>query len=623
MDKLKNTYCGNHYKNTCCHKIKKNATTLDVTIVPQPDPNLGTTGAYFKLEYGEGDCVLIREDLAFANERRKKKRVPLASFIQITDVHIIDSSSPARAAFLAQYIPEVEELQDTFRPNEALSLQVADAMVRKINNIKRGPHTNCDIEFVISCGDNGDGQQKNELQNYINVLDGRTVYPNTATPGKYIGVQDNTPTVNFRQFYHPDVQNNPNLEDIYKVQYGFPSYNNILNEAAKPFKPTGLNYPWYTTNGNHDGTKLGGYGLNLYSMFQLFDQIATGNIPGKGSKLIQAMNPALAKQFIVELQKQNTAGVLDIINKSVLRDIPASDKRVQYTRDDFIAMHFNTDIFPGPVGHGFCEDNRINSTLYYEFKVSKYIDGFVLDTCNPSGNLEDVGLAADGSIGRKQLSWLESELIKRHSTYLDTQGHLVRTDNPNRLCILFSHHDHNTMNNIFNSLDVVDPDPQKVPGSGFIQFVQRFPNVILWVNGHEHRNIVTPMRVPASQQNRYESYNKHTNNNNSDSKECEEYEYTGFWEINTASHIDFPQQSRIIEVSDNMDGTLSIFGTLIDHLSPPDVDHHGDCYTLTEMASISRELSYNDPFNDPRTRGGTPEDRNVELIINNPLLRDW
>ena len=42
----------------------------------------------------------------------------------------------------------------------------------------------------------------------------------------------------------------------------------------------------------------------------------------------------------------------------------------------------------------------------------------------------------------------------------------------------------------------------------------------------------------------------------------------GFWEINTASHIDWPEQSRTIEVMDNRDGTLSLFGTLLDSAAP-------------------------------------------------------
>jgi len=45
------------------------------------------------------------------------------------------------------------------------------------------------------------------------------------------------------------------------------------------------------------------------------------------------------------------------------------------------------------------------------------------------------------------------------------------------------------------------------------------------------------------------------------------------------------------------------------------------------MASISRELSYNDPFivnkfDDAENRTGTPKDRNVELLIYNPLKRN-
>ena len=39
----------------------------------------------------------------------------------------------------------------------------------------------------------------------------------------------------------------------------------------------------------------------------------------------------------------------------------------------------------------------------------------------------------------------------------------------------------------------------------------------------------------------------------------------GFWEINTASHIDWPQQSRLVEILDNQDGPLSIFCTMVDH----------------------------------------------------------
>lgn len=594
--------CNRSNKNKChknIRKIKRSATTLDVTIVPQDNPTVGTNGVFYDLEYGCGDKTLVRTELACARKHRKERRKGLTAFIQITDVHIIDACSPGRVAFLAQYIRINPELQDSFRPQEALSLQVADAMVRKINNIKCGPHTNKVIKFVISCGDNSDSEQQNELQNYINVLDGRKVYPNTASPGEYVGIQDNVLTVNFSSFYHP---NNTGVTDEYKTGYGFPSYNYLLDNAAQPFKATGLIYPWYTANGNHDCTKLGNYGLGSYSMLEIINQLGIGELPdGLDSKLIQAMEPMQAIELVEALKLQDADKFLDVIKSSVLRNVPPSIKRNLFTAPEFISMHFNTLETPGPIGHGFTKENIENNTMYYSFDVANDIKGFTLDTCNPSGNLEDVSLAPNGSIGRIQLAWLEAQLIKHHSTYYNSLGQVQYTGNKDKLCILFSHHNHSTMNNIFNELDKVDNDPQKIDGPSFIRTIQRYPNVILWINGHTHRNIITPLPYDG----------------------CDRKDYRGFWEINTASHIDFPQQSRIIEVADNCDGTLSIFGTLIDHLSPPYIckEPCDNNYTITEMASISRSLSYNDPWNDPRTRGGTDKDRNVELLINNPLLR--
>lgn len=608
--------CNNCKKSDCCdvEKIKRNATTLDATIVPQDNPTVGTKGLFFRLKYGKGDKTLVRTELVGNNchKRKTKNRKPLVSFIQITDVHIIDACSPGRVSFLAQYIREVTELQDSFRPQEGLTLQVADAMVRKINSIKEGPHTHLPISFVISTGDVGDSQQQNELQNYVNVLDGRKVYPNTATPGRYIGVQDDTPTINYSSFYHP---NDIGIPDDYKVGYGFPSYNNLLNCASEPFQPTGLIYPWYTACGNHDCAKLGNYGLGSYSMVELLNQLGTGTLPeGLNSKLIQAMTPTQAEAFALALQKQDSTAAFDIIKNSILRNVPRSGKRVLYTPAEFISTHFNTTNFPGPKGHGYTIDNINNNTLYYKFNVSEDIIGFTLNTCNPSGNLVDISLAPNGSLGRIQLSWLESELRKYHSSYYNVLGQLVKTGNKDKLYVLFSHHNHTTMNNTYNELDSVDNDPQKIDGVEFIKTIQRYPNVILWINGHTHRNIITPL------------YN--TNNFDDCLEDCNDenkYQYNGLWEINTCSFVDFPQESRIIEIANNMDGTLSIFGTIIDHLSPPNIcKKQCDCnYTITEMASISRTLSYNNPYDDSKTRGGLPKDRNVELIINNPLSRNW
>jgi hypothetical protein len=65
--------------------------------------------------------------------------------------------------------------------------------------------------------------------------------------------------------------------------------------------------------------------------------------------------------------------------------------------------------------------------------------------------------------------------------------------------------------------------------------------VILFVTGHVHHNRVTP----------------HFRRGGS-----------GFWQVTTASHLSYPQQTRLIELMDNRDGTLSIFGTMLDTAAP-------------------------------------------------------
>ncbi|MEK9809915.1 MAG: hypothetical protein VW362_05675, partial [Candidatus Nanopelagicales bacterium] len=91
----------------------------------------------------------------------------------------------------------------------------------------------------------------------------------------------------------------------------------------------------------------------------------------------------------------------------------------------------------------------------------------------------------------------------------------------------------------------------------------------------------------------------------------------GFWEITTASCVDFPQQQQLVELVDNRDGTMSIFVTALDHAAPP-AWSEGDL-SQTGLASLSRELAANAWLNKPALRAGTPLDRNVELLMPAPI----
>ncbi len=73
---------------------------------------------------------------------------------------------------------------------------------------------------------------------------------------------------------------------------------------------------------------------------------------------------------------------------------------------------------------------------------------------------------------------------------------------------------------------------------------------------------------------------------------------------------------------DNRDGTLSIFGTLIDHaatLATPRPGTPAAGFSTETLAAVGRELAYNDPQVGVEDGAeGRPEDRNVELLLADP-----
>jgi hypothetical protein len=105
------------------------------------------------------------------------------------------------------------------------------------------------------------------------------------------------------------------------------------------------------------------------------------------------------------------------------------------------------------------------------------------------------------------------------------------------------------------------------------------------VNGHIHRNAITPHSAPGGR---------------------------SFWEISTASHVDFPQLARVIELVDNKDGTISLFTTLVESAAPQATDFTD--LTQTGLAALYRELSFNAP-GASTSLGGTSRDRNTELVL--------
>lgn len=127
---------------------------------------------YQQIVPGPGEPHLVRLDIGgLANPGRFGRRRPLMAFSQFSDIHMLDAESPARVEFLDRYgdpgqpeAAEVSNLDGSYRPQEMLTVQVADAMVRAVNRVGRGPATGAPLAFTICTGDNVDNTQYNEVR---------------------------------------------------------------------------------------------------------------------------------------------------------------------------------------------------------------------------------------------------------------------------------------------------------------------------------------------------------------------------------------------------------------------------------------------------------------------------
>jgi metallophosphoesterase (TIGR03767 family) len=532
-------------------------TTLNTTL------KRGTPGAggYMPVVHGPGEPHLVRTDLGInALSGRADRRTAITGFAQITDVHVIDAQSPMRVEYLDRFedsyggAPTLALLDSSFRGQEMLTAQVAESMVSAINQVGAGPVTGQPQGFALQTGDNTDNCQYNEVRWNIDILDGgKTVRPDSGDLTKWEGVQDNTLLYYDRHYYHPHQTPLARTPDIYKATYGFPTVPGLLDSARKPFAATGLSMPWYTAFGNHDKLVQGNFPHNTLPL----NAVAVG-----GLKLISpplGLSQADLLSFI--------GGQLDALLKALVltpyvRKVSADPARRLLDKKQFIEEHFLTT--GGPVGHGFSAANRSTGTGYYTFDKGG-VRFIVLDTVNPNGEY-------NGSIAQSQFTWLQGQLLA-------SAGMPV---------VVASHH---TVSSMDNPLIITGGDLEiRVLGDAVLTELLKHQHVIAWVNGHTHTNKIWA----------------HTRGDGTG----------GLWEINTASHVDWPQQSRLIEVVDNQDGTLSIFATMVDHAGP--AGYNGGSTSPVPLSGLARELAANDPQKRTSGAGGLAEDRNVELIVQRP-----
>jgi len=314
------------------------------------------------LERGPGEPFVDRG-------RRVRPGRTLATFGQLSDTHVRDEESPARAPFLDRLGKPVDS---TFRPQEAFSTQVLDAAVRALDRERP--------EAVVVTGDIIDSAQENELDMALATLTGATVDPDSGARG-YDGVQAASQPDPF--YYRPD-------DDA-------PRHLGVLDAAQRRFRAAGLRMPWYPAIGNHDVLVQG-----EVRPTPAIEDIATGG------RMVTEIDPRYLPPVLSEREAPEIVSAMiaqgDVFGRT--EAIPPDPRRRHLEPPETVARLADAaGVKPAAAGR-----------LDYTFDIGGSVRGIVLDTVNRAGGSRGLVTAA-------QLAWLRRELARADGRWIVVFAH--------------------------------------------------------------------------------------------------------------------------------------------------------------------------------------------------------
>ena len=307
----------------------------------------------------------------------------------------------------------------------------------------------------------------------------------------------------------------------------------------KPYKAAGLDktIPWYQTKGNHDDFWFGSVPNN--------DYLRQSHI---GEDLLRLGLNILVDPYQGFDERMYYMGTVDgstpygdiigagHVNTTSAIKVAADPNRYSLTMKTWMNEFFNTS--SSPVGHGFTRSNIDNNFASYSFepKSNIPIKVIMLD----DNQSEDHPNHGNGSLDKARYDWLINELDKGQA-----EG---------KLMIIAAHvpigiaafAEPNKPSNVGcwgpeSYIQDTDTDELIAAPDTLIAKLQTYSNLILWLAGHTHFNQVTPFKSPDPN-----------------------HPELGFWEVQTPSLRDFPQQFRTFDIVRNTDNTLSIIITDVD-----------------------------------------------------------
>jgi metallophosphoesterase (TIGR03767 family) len=579
------------------------STTLQTRLAGAP-PEQGF--AFLREAPGEGHVV--RTELAPAQAGRDARRRSLLYFAQLSDFQLSDEESPARVEFLDRDPSGFATA--AWRPQEAMVALQVEHTVRQINRfldspVAQGDGSRAKLANAILTGDLADSQQRNETEWVLRLLEGGPIDPGSGTkdvehplcppggagvrdlddPRRYTGVQD------YGDYAVPDtiIYDPADPRGVY-AERNWPTYPGLMDRAQRPFTAEGLKVPSYVAFGNHDALVQGNEDANAS-----FELIATGCV-----KPLTSLGDPNDPFGSVSDPGMLLARAIAEPDKFML--VPRDANRRYVDKREYKQV-FRTQVQPD--GHGFAyvdpaeQQASAGAAGYYSFAPRTGLRYIALDTVAEGGV---VGRTDNGNLDDGQFRWLEREL--------------AAAQRRNEVVVVFGHHGIGSL--VANVPDELappcasaerDPNPgcdrdprPSTPvhlGPDVEALLLRFPNVVALVAGHSHENrILAHPRQGGG----------------------------GFWEVKTAAIVDWSSQQRLVEVMDNRDGTLSLFGTLVDHAGPAAAPPGANAASFSDeqVAALGRTLSYNDPQGGPSPGGatpgpgGAPTDRNVELLVRDP-----